>query len=149
MDMPLLTEDFNAFLKLLAAHGVDYLLVGGYAVGVHGYPRATADLDIRVATRPDNADRIVTALAAFGFAVDALAPGLVLASDSLVRLGQPPFRIELMTSIDGVDFDGCWQRRVPRGHRWPAGPCHRARGPSDQQASLRPPQGSGRPRRAA
>jgi len=107
MDTPLLTDDFKEFLRLLNANRVDYLLVGGYAVGLHGYPRATVDLDVWVRATPDNADRIVRALRSFGFDLPSLEPQLFLDARSIVRFGTPPFRIEIMTSIDGVAFDAC------------------------------------------
>jgi predicted nucleotidyltransferase len=112
MDIPLFTDDFNEFLKLLDAHRVEYLLVGGYAVGVHGFPRATADLDLWIASEAQNAERLVAALSAFGFGVSDLTPALFLKTDTLVRLGRPPFRIELMTSIDGVEFGACAERAI-------------------------------------
>jgi hypothetical protein len=62
-----LPPDFREFLRLLNAHRVEYLLIGGYAVNYHGYPRATADMDIWVAVSPANADRIVAAMGEFGF----------------------------------------------------------------------------------
>ena len=62
-----LPRDFKEFLKLLDRHGVDYLLIGGYAVAYYGYPRPTADMDIWIAIHPDNALRITAALCAFGF----------------------------------------------------------------------------------
>jgi hypothetical protein len=86
-------------VRLLSVPDVDYLIVGGYAVGLHGYPRATIALDIWIASTADNADRMVAALRAFGFDVAALAPGLFLDPASIVRLGTPPFRIEVMTTI--------------------------------------------------
>jgi hypothetical protein len=112
MDAPLLTDDFKEFLKLLNAHHVEYLLVGGYAVGLHGYPRATVDLDVWVRATPANAVRTVQALRAFGFDLPALEPPLFLDARSIVRFGTPPFRIEIMTSIDGVEYDGCWRRHL-------------------------------------
>lgn len=112
MDAPLLTDDFKEFLRLLNANRVDYLLVGGYAVGLHGYPRATVDLDVWVRASADNAERVVQALRAFGFDLPALEPRLFLDPRSIVRFGTPPFRIEIMTSIDGVDYDTC-RRRSP------------------------------------
>lgn len=107
MDAPQFPEDFSEFLRLLNAHRVEYLLVGGYAVGLHGYPRATIDLDIWVPSAPDNAQRLVSALRGFGFDVPTLNPGLFLAPESLVRFGIPPFRIGIMTSIDGVGYAAC------------------------------------------
>lgn len=110
MDALLLTDDFKEFLRLLNANRVDYLLVGGYAVGLHGYPRATVDLDVWVRATPDNAERIMQALRAFGFDLPALEPKLFVDPRSIVRFGTPPFRIEIMTSIDGVDYDTCRRR---------------------------------------
>lgn len=107
MDAPLLTDDFKEFLRLLNANRVDYLLVGGYAVGLHGYPRATVDLDVWVRASLDNAERVVQALRAFGFDLPALEPRLFLDPRRIVRFGTPPFRIEIMSSIDGVDYDTC------------------------------------------
>ena len=112
MDAPQLTADFKEFLRLLNAHRVDYLLVGGYAVGLHGYPRATVDLDVWVSTEPGNAERILVALRAFGFDLPTLDPQLFLNPASIVRFGVPPFRIEIMTSIDGVLYEGCRRRAV-------------------------------------
>jgi hypothetical protein len=107
-----LPRDFKEFLKLLNAHHVEYLLIGGYAVGYHGYPRATADMDIWVAVSPQNADRIVTALKAFGFDVPALSPGLFLEANQIIRMGIPPVRLEIATGISGVEFQRCYQGRI-------------------------------------
>ena len=107
MDAPLLTDDFKEFLRLLNANRVDYLLVGGYAVGLHGYPRATVDLDVWVGPTPENAERVVQALRSFGFDMPALNAQLFLDPRSIVRFGTPPFRIEIMTAIDGVEFQAC------------------------------------------
>ena len=112
MDAPLLTDDFREFLRLFGAQRVEYLLIGGYAVALHGYPRATVDLDIWVRVEPDNAARIVAALRDFGFDSPLLAERLFLLADQIVRFGVPPFRIELLTSIAGVDFDACRTRAV-------------------------------------
>ncbi len=113
MATPSLPPDFSEFLRLLNDHGVDYLVVGGYAVGVHGYPRATANIDIWVPMRSETAEQLVSALRAFGFDVPQLSPDLFLKPDQIVRLGAPPMRIELLTSISGVDFDDCYPRGVP------------------------------------
>ena len=112
MDAPLLTDDFKEFLRLLNASRVEYLLVGGYAVGLHGYPRSTADLDIWIQATPDNAARVMEAVGAFGFDLPEIRPALFLAPRRIVRFGVPPFRIEIMTSIDGVHFDACRPRAV-------------------------------------
>jgi hypothetical protein len=112
MDAPHLTDDFKEFLRLLGANRVEYLLVGGYAVGVHGYPRATVDLDIWVRATPVNAARVLAAVEAFGFDLPALSPALFVDPRSVVRFGVPPFRIEVMTSIDGVEYDACRERAL-------------------------------------
>jgi hypothetical protein len=107
-----LPPDFKEFLKLLNAHKVEYLLIGGYAVGYHGYPRATADMDIWIAIDPVNADRIVTALKEFGFSPPELSPELFMKEWQVIRLGMPPVRIELATTISGVNFSDCYAERV-------------------------------------
>ena len=81
-----LMDDFREFLKLLNSNGVDYLLIGGYAVGVHGYVRATGDMDIWIRRSPENARRVETALLEFGFAVPSLSSDLFLAEDNVVRM---------------------------------------------------------------
>ncbi|WP_052668886.1 nucleotidyltransferase [Nitriliruptor alkaliphilus] len=98
-----LPDDFSAFLRLLNSHEVEYLLVGGYAVAVHGYPRATQDLDVWVAVDPVNAERLAAVLRAFGFD-DGVTADLFLAPDRIVRMGQPPLRLEVLTSVSGLDF---------------------------------------------
>jgi len=107
-----LPADFKEFLRLLNAHKVEYLLIGGYAVGYHGYPRATADMDIWVAVQPANADRVVAALKEFGFDPPELSPELFLQPWQIIRLGMPPVRIEIATTISGVDFAECYAERI-------------------------------------
>jgi hypothetical protein len=107
-----LPADFKEFLRLLNAHGVEYLLIGGYAVGYHGYPRATADMDIWVAVHPANADKTVATLREFGFDLPDLSPELFLRQWQIIRLGMPPVRIEIATTISGVDFGECYADRV-------------------------------------
>jgi hypothetical protein len=112
MDPRSLTRDFKEFLQCLNAHEVDYLVIGGHAVAYHGYPRATADLDVWVAVNQDNAGRLVEALRDFGFDIPDLTPTLFLQSDRVVRMGVPPNRIEIQTGIDGVRFNDCRPRGV-------------------------------------
>lgn len=107
-----LPRDFKEFLRLLNAHKVEYLLIGGYAVNYHGYPRATADMDIWIAIHPTNADRVVAALKEFGFDLPDLSPELFLSQWQIVRLGVPPVRIEISTTISGVDFGECYAERL-------------------------------------
>jgi hypothetical protein len=107
-----LSNDFKEFLKLLNAHNVEYLLIGGYAVGYYGYPRATADMDIWIAMNPANADSVVTVLKKFGFSQPDLSPGLFLKEKQIIRMGIPPVRIEIATTISGVNFGECYAQRV-------------------------------------
>jgi hypothetical protein len=105
-----LPEDFREFLKLLGENEVQYLLIGGYAVGFYGYPRATADIDIWVGRSRENAERVVRTLNAFGFAA-GVAPELFEAEDALVRMGVAPLRLEILTTISGVSFEDAYPRR--------------------------------------
>jgi len=107
----MLSRDFKEFVALLNAHGVEYLVVGGYAMALHGRPRHTGDLDVWLKRNPDNAKRIIGALEAFGFGGVGLSEGDFLKGDHVVQLGYPPFRIDLLTDIDGVDFDAAWPNR--------------------------------------
>jgi predicted nucleotidyltransferase len=107
-----LPPDFREFLRLLNEHQVEYLLIGGYAVAYHGYPRATSDMDIWIALHPPNAAKVVAALKTFGFAVPELSADLFLKEAQIIRLGVPPVRIEIATGISGVQFDECYAARV-------------------------------------
>lgn len=103
--------DFKDFLKLLNSHGVEYLLVGGYAVGVHGYPRATGDMDIWIAVNASNAKKAATVLREFGMLEDLITNDLFLEKDKVIRIGVPPVRIEVITGASGVKFSECYSRR--------------------------------------
>lgn len=106
------SKDFKEFVELLNAHRVEYLIVGGHAVGIHGYVRFTGDLDVWVNPEPMNAQRLVAALNEFGFAELKLKADDFSQSRRMLQLGYPPFRIDLMTSADGVVFSECFSRRV-------------------------------------
>jgi predicted nucleotidyltransferase len=112
MATPSLPADFSEFLRSLNDHGVEYLVVGGYAVGYYGYPRATADIDLWVAIHPTNASRVVQAIRAFGFDRPELTETLLMKPDQIIRMGVPPFRIEVMTTISGVEFAECYAVRT-------------------------------------
>lgn len=109
--MILLPPDLKDFLRLLNSNGVEYLLVGGYAVGYYGYPRATGDMDIWIAKSAVNADKVTAALKAFGFSASSISSALFLMPDKVFRMGNPPLRIEVLTDISGVEFTACWQAR--------------------------------------
>jgi hypothetical protein len=112
MAMIHLPRDFKEFLRLLNAHEVEYLLIGGYAVAYFGYPRATADMDIWIATTPANAEKTVTVLEEFGFDPPDLSAEIFLEEWQIVRMGVPPVRIEIATTISGVSFSECYAERV-------------------------------------
>jgi predicted nucleotidyltransferase len=112
MAMIQLPQDFKEFLKLLKEHKVRYLLIGGYAVSYHGYIRATGDMDIWIAIHPDNAHKMVAVLKTFGFDHPDLSDDLFLHENKILRMGVPPVRLEITTSISGVEFDECYQARV-------------------------------------
>src|SRR5918911_1574249 len=106
-----LPPDFKEFLRLLNSRQVEYLLVGGYAVGFYGYPRATADMDIWIAIDRQNADKVVAVLHDYGFDLPELSPELFLEEDRMIRMGVPPLRLEVITSISGVSFEECYAER--------------------------------------
>jgi len=106
-----LHPDFKDFLRLLNSHAVEYLLVGGYAVGIHGYPRATGDMDIWIAVDASNAQKATTVLREFGMPEERVADKLFLEKDKVIRMGVPPVQIEIITGASGVDFSECYSRR--------------------------------------
>ena len=97
---------------MLSLHQVEYLLVGGYAVSYHGYPRTTADIDIWVAIQKENAEKLVAVLREFGFDAPQLTPDIFLRQNQIIRMGNPPMRIELLTTISGVRFEECYSERI-------------------------------------
>src|SRR5688572_17444830 len=107
-----LHQDFKEFLRLLEANDVQYLLVGGYAVGFYGYPRPTGDLDIWVSRDKANAEKLVAVFRDFGFESPDLSAELFTLKKSIVRMGVPPYKLEIITHIDGVDFEECYPKRV-------------------------------------
>jgi hypothetical protein len=107
-----LSSDYKEFLKLLNEHEVEYLLIGGYAVGYYGYPRYTGDMDFWIAVNPANAKRMVEVMRAFGFDSPELTPELFQDEKLILRMGVEPYRLEVMTRIDGVEFSDCYSRRV-------------------------------------
>ena len=112
MDPQSLSRDFREFLQFLNEHAVDYLLIGGHAVALHGYPRATSDLDVWIGVSEVNAQRLTKALQRFGFDLPEVTPALFLQPDRIIRMGVPPNQIEILTGIDGVQFSDCYPRRV-------------------------------------
>lgn len=105
-------QDFREFLRLLNYHHVEYLLIGGYAVGYYGFVRATGDMDIWVKIDSSNATQIVKALQEFGFTVPELSYELFMQEEKIIRMGVPPLRLEILTTISGVEFAKCFQNRL-------------------------------------
>lgn len=108
----MLNQDFREFIQSLNGNHVRYLVIGGYAVALHGYPRYTKDIDIWIEMSPDNAARMVKALEQFGFGSLGLQAADFLVPDQIIQLGYPPNRIDLITTPPGVDFETCYASRV-------------------------------------
>jgi len=104
-------QDFREFIESLNKHNVRYLLIGGYAVALHGHPRYTKDLDIWIWMEDTNAANLLNALKEFGFSSISLVVEDFLKPDQIIQLGFPPNRIDLMTSPKGVEFDTCYASR--------------------------------------
>lgn len=109
----MLNQDFKEFIRLLNGNNVRYLVVGGYAVALHGHPRYTKDLDVWIWLNEGNAANLIRALDQFGFSSLGLQAGDFLAPDQMVQLGYPPSRIDLITALEGVDFEFCYASKVP------------------------------------
>ena len=107
-----LDPDFREFIECCVAREVRFLIVGGYAVAAHGHPRFTKDLDVWVWMDPGNAGQLVAALSDFGFGSLGLSETDFAEAGTVVQLGYTPKRIDLLTSIDGVEFEDCFAGRV-------------------------------------
>jgi len=108
----MLSQDFKEFIQLLNEHSVRYLVVGGYAVALHGHPRNTKDLDIWLWFDGENARRVVDTLKDFGFGSLAISREDFLEPDQIIQLGYPPVSIDLLTTLPGVNFEECYASRV-------------------------------------
>lgn len=107
-----LDHDLSEFIECCVARDVRFLVVGGYAVAAHGHPRYTKDLDVWVWIDTRNAQRLLLALTDFGFGSLGLSEADFTEPGMIVQLGHPPKRIDLLTSLDGVEFAECWASRV-------------------------------------
>ncbi len=107
-----LSQDFKEFIASLNASRVRYLVVGGYAVAMHGHPRYTKDLDVWVDCTAANAKRVVRAFADFGFESLGVKAADFEQPDRMLQMGFPPNRIDVLTSLAGVDFATCFKRKV-------------------------------------
>lgn len=108
-------SDFEDLLRTFKELSVKYLIVGGYALMLYAEPRYTKDLDIWIEASPENADRVYRALAAFGAPLSGMTPADFMKEGFFYQLGMPPVRVDILMSIEGVDFEGAWSRRVESG----------------------------------
>lgn len=115
--MKQLNPDFRDILCELNAAGAEYLVVGAYAMSAHGYSRSTGDIDIWVRPTPDNAERVMAALRKFGAPLFDLTVADLQMEDLVFQMGRPPHRIDLLTTITGVDFERAWANRKRINHQ--------------------------------
>ncbi|QOI96916.1 MAG: hypothetical protein HRU69_05140 [Flammeovirgaceae bacterium] len=107
-----LSKDFKEFIELLNKNNVRYIVVGAYAVGLHGYVRFTGDLDIWVEPTPENAINLMSCIAEFGFGpFKDLSVEDFTKENTVVQFGYPPLRIDVMTSVSGIHFSECYEKR--------------------------------------
>lgn len=107
-----LNEDFKEFIALLNDNQVKYLVVGGYAIAFYGHPRYTKDLDFWIWPDPENAVKMAKTLRDFGFSSLGIQASDFLSIDNVIQLGQPPNRIDLITSVSGLDFETAFSSRT-------------------------------------
>ena len=108
----MLNRDFKEFIQSLNDNHVRYLIVGGYAVAFHGHPRYTKDIDVWIEMTQENSGNVIKALEQFGFGSLGLKEEDFLIPDQIIQLGYPPSRIDLITTLSGVDFASCYASRV-------------------------------------
>lgn len=108
----MLNPDFRDMLSAFSAENVEYLVVGAFALAAHGVPRSTGDLDFWIRPTRQNAERVLRALGRFGAPLDDLSLQDLQTHDMVFQFGVQPSRIDLLTSIDGVEFETAWQRRT-------------------------------------
>jgi hypothetical protein len=106
-----LPQDFKELLKSFNENKVKYLVIGGYAVGIHGHVRATNDLGLAISDDEENALRVVNALSDFGFAGETVTPELFTQKNSVVRMGVAPVKIEILNYLPGPGFDAAYERK--------------------------------------
>jgi hypothetical protein len=108
----MLNQDFKEFVESLNKNNVRYLVVGGYAVAAHGHPRYTKDLDVWIETSKESAANLVKALDEFGFGSFGLQGKDFINPEQIIQLGNPPNQIDVLTSVDGVNFESCFASKV-------------------------------------
>ena len=108
-----LAPDFDEFIGSLNAHGVEFLIVGAYALAFHGAPRFTGDLDVFVRPTVENAENVLAAVRSFGFPVEGIRPTDLTDPRRILEMGVEPVQIHVITAISGVSWDDAWQTREP------------------------------------
>jgi predicted nucleotidyltransferase len=106
-----INKDFKEFIELLNGHEVKYLVIGGYAVNFHGYPRYTKDIDFWIWMKRENIGKLIEAIKDFGFGTIGLQEEDFLAPNNVVQLGYEPYRIDLLVDLDNSDFESCFAKR--------------------------------------
>ena len=106
-----LDSNFKEFIELLNAREVKYMVVGGFAVAFHGYPRYTKDIDFWIWAEPSNAEKIIRAIHDFGLGSLGLQASDFLNLENIIQLGYEPNRIDLITQLEGLDFEECFAKR--------------------------------------
>ncbi|HAQ62657.1 TPA: hypothetical protein DCR49_11805 [Candidatus Delongbacteria bacterium] len=107
----LISKDFREFAELLEKNGVKYLIIGGFAVNFHGYPRYTKDIDIWIMIGEANIHKLLSALNGFGFGSLGLKAEDFFNTENIVQLGYEPNRIDLLVSVDGLNFDEAYAKK--------------------------------------
>ena len=105
-------QDFAELCSLLNANGVEFLIVGGYAVAFHGAPRFTGDIDLLVRPEAEHVACLLNAIQEFGFPVAEISPGYLLEQQNILQLGRVPVQVHLMTSITGLSWEDAWRSRT-------------------------------------
>ena len=106
-----LDKDFKEFIELLNEYNVKYLVIGGYAVNFHGYPRYTKDIDFWLWMAKPNIEKLIKAITKFGFGGLNLEIEDFMTPENIIQLGYEPYRIDLLVDVEGVDFEKCFKRR--------------------------------------
>jgi hypothetical protein len=104
--------DFKELLLAFNEHDVEYLIVGAHALAAHGHVRATKDLDLWVRPDESNAQKVLRALSDFGAPLSSLTAGDLSRKETIFQIGLPPLRIDIITNIDGVEFEDAWPDRL-------------------------------------
>lgn len=105
-------KDYEEFLRLLNKHKARYCIIGAFALAFHSRPRYTKDIDILIEASRDNAKRVLKALDEFGFGSLDLTDEDLIEEGNIIQLGYEPVRIDILTSIKGIDFSDVWRKRV-------------------------------------